>query len=366
MGLMECNMKTAWMPVLILLATTALAEEPARDTETILARLQDPRPSEIAWGAYLAGEKGVKDAIPHLVRHLRPDPIRSGEAWALVDRALLDALIRLDAKVPAEVLVPRLHTDRRVLALILIGREPTRNRGLLLDRYDRGLEDPGFLDIGTVAVGNLLAGSRAPGFAVRVMRRAPTRLTIHVREPGRGTVGLGSSFSVGSGDGHRRIPEGYPPYVVYEFREAGPRSRDKLFAHGPHPIVYRRTSRRGTRIGTGFTRIRYDRAEVLNGWIAAMIGTKPSLVRIPRREVSTVHFTRADGYLAEAVRARDAILKTYWFAARRLLDRKLLTLAEAKSLEFSVTVAIEDEREDRSVALPPLPATTVAPDWPDE
>jgi hypothetical protein len=160
-----------------------VAGEPPSDPASVLAALRSEDPKDAAWGAHLAGREGLRDAVPLLLDLLRPRPERTAEEWGFTDRAVLDALIRLEAKVPAGLLGDRLPGHRRgtSLALILVARQPVENRALLLHLFDRWTskkkED---LYIGGLLVGNLLAAQRAPGFARRLLEEIETKFTFTV------------------------------------------------------------------------------------------------------------------------------------------------------------------------------------------
>jgi hypothetical protein len=280
-----------------------------------------------------------------------------------VHRHALDALIRLDATVPSETLIPHLRTKAAWLALILIAREPAKNRGILTDLFDRWAKDQEHLPIGAVAVGNLLAQVRAPGFAARLMARTPTRLVLRVMDPGHGGSGGRRSLRIGFGDGRADVPEGFPPHVIYRLVEG---HGGTLLADGPHPVSWVRQEMEGRRVGFGGRTPRFERIECLNGWLAAMLGTRPEPVEIPATRSITIRFETPEAYVDEALAARDRILGRYWSVARDLVARKLLTLEEARGLTFGVEVEIVDERTDRSDALPALPPTAVRPELPDE
>ena len=89
------------------LLLTALASSPSTAGEDpapgsggraeVEARLASRDPCDLAWGAWLAGEQEVREAIPLLEAALRTAAGREGVDWRYVRRCALDALVRLDA-----------------------------------------------------------------------------------------------------------------------------------------------------------------------------------------------------------------------------------------------------------------------------
>src|ERR1700754_1384184 len=90
---------------------------------------------ERAWGAYLAGIYGLKGQTDSLVSMLEDESLRGGgDEEAAVRQAALDALIRLDAEVPAEALLP-LYASAPDEVLILLAQSPRENQRALLTLF---------------------------------------------------------------------------------------------------------------------------------------------------------------------------------------------------------------------------------------
>src|SRR5215204_5374749 len=112
-------MRKLLLCVILLLLTNAPAAGQRDDTQAVeppsygrldglrgeAARLLESQGNrERAWGAYIAGRNGLDDLAPSLVRTLADPALGYGPEEKIVRQAALDALIRLGAKVPAEVL----------------------------------------------------------------------------------------------------------------------------------------------------------------------------------------------------------------------------------------------------------------------
>ncbi|HEX8188414.1 MAG TPA: hypothetical protein VF586_08685, partial [Pyrinomonadaceae bacterium] len=160
---------------------------------------------ERAWGAYLAGLYDLKAEVPRLVE-LLADPDAGGWEGARVRRASLDALIQLGAEVPAEALLP-LKPSAPDEVIILLARAPHQNRQALLSLFVDQSPDAHWL-----AVGNLLAETRAPGFASRLLAGLKIAGDVYVYDhEGERGYGVGGCGGCGCGCETFRPPDEYPP-----------------------------------------------------------------------------------------------------------------------------------------------------------
>src|SRR5688572_12636035 len=213
-------MRKLLLCVTLLLLTCAKAA--AQDTESArldglrgeAARLLESQANaERAWGAYLAGRNGLKDLEPALVGTLSDPALADGPEEQIVRQAALDALIRLGAKVPAEHLraLPQNFADE---VLILLALAPGENRGALLDSFTAMAGDSGH-DAHWLVAGNLLAETKAPGFAALLLRDLKVEADIAVMD-WNGTYAFGTNGGGGCGcGGSYKSPEDFPPVSYY-------------------------------------------------------------------------------------------------------------------------------------------------------
>ncbi|HEX8290926.1 MAG TPA: hypothetical protein VF570_04170, partial [Pyrinomonadaceae bacterium] len=187
---------------------------------------------ERAWGAYLAGAHGLMEHAPLLVGLLEdPNIVSGGWEESVVRQAALDALIRLDAEVPAEKLLP-LYGSSPDEVVILLARVPKQNARELLSLFNENIPDARW-----AAVGNLLADARARGFAARLLARLKVSASVYVYDS-EGDRGYGGGCGYGSGCGvAAHTPEGFPPVGYYSLSTTQARGAVVL-APGRHTVYY--------------------------------------------------------------------------------------------------------------------------------
>lgn len=204
------------------------------------ARLLESRVnSERAWGAYLAGRNGLNELEPALVRTLSDPALADGPEERVVRQAALDALIRLGAKVPAETLSALPHGFANE-ALVLLASAPSENRDALLEAF-AVMAAEGGANAHWLAAGNLLAETKARGFAALLLRDLKVEANIFVvdREENYG-FGSGGGGGCGCG-GSYEGPAGFPPVSYYAL--TGAAGRDAVVvAPGRRPVFYVRSA----------------------------------------------------------------------------------------------------------------------------
>lgn len=307
--------------------------------------LQSGENRERAWGAYLLGLHGLRAEAPRLVE-LLADPALAGGDWeaALVRQAALDALIRLDAKVPAERLLP-LYTSSPDEVIILLAREPQQNQQALLSLFDDASPTGRWL-----AVGNLLAETRAPGFAARLMAglKIEARVYVYDRE---GDRGYGGDCGGGSGVGQFFKPlDEYPPVFYYSLTKADARGA-VVVAPGRHTVCYARSlapgGGRGWNGACGPSRDKY-RVE----YVAGLLRTAEENLKLQARPVREVVCKEERQCRRALAAVRDEIVGGHAEAVRRLLEDGLIDAAEAADLKPDITLSLDDSRERRVYPLP--------------
>jgi hypothetical protein len=307
--------------------------------------LQSGENRERAWGAYLLGLHGLKAEAPRLVE-LLADPALAGGGWeaALVRQAALDALIRLDAEAPAERLLP-LYASSPDEVIILLAREPQQNQPALLSLFDDASPTARWL-----AVGNLLAETRAQGFAARLMAGLKIEANVYVYDA-EGDRNYGGGCGGGGGGGQFFKPlDEYPPVFYYSLTKAGARGA-VVAAPGRHTVYYARSlapgGGRSWDGGCGPSRDEY-RVEYVAGLLRTTEGNL-KLEAHPVREVVCKEERQCRRALAAV---RDEIVGGHAEAVRRLLEDGLLDAAEAADLKPDITLSLDDSRERRTYPLP--------------
>lgn len=303
-----------------------------------------------AWGAYLAGAHGLKGHAP-LVSALLPnvdatDAAPAGSEEAFVTQAALDALIRLDAEVPSEKLLPlyQLAPDETV---ILLARAPERNAGALLTLFADEMADALWL-----AVGNLLAEARARGFAARLLAGLEMRATVFVYDSNgdRGYNGGGGDGCGGSRNFFEPTPEGFPPVGRYTLT-ATPARGAVVVARGRRAVYYVRTVH-------GQGDVPYLPCEVVRRdehrveYIAELLRTTVEDVGLEARAFHGV-VCRDERQCNRALAAlRDETGKSYAEVLGRLAADGLLDASEASTLKPDLTLTLYDQRDRGTFPLP--------------
>jgi hypothetical protein len=301
---------------------------------------------ERAWGAYLAGAYGLKEHAPLVVALLEePDVAAGGWEESHLRRAALDGLIRLDAEVPAEKLLP-LYPHAPDEVLILLAREPGKNAAALLPLF--GEETP---DARWVAVANLLAEARARGFAARLLAGLKMRATVYVydREAERGYNGGGGGCG-GNGSRHFELtPEGFPPAGRYSLTTSGVRGAVVL-TQRRHAVYYVRAGSERGYLPDCVCDVVRDAYRV--EYLADLLGTTEEELGLEARSFHEVVCRDTRECRRKLAALRDETARTYAAVLERLLGAELLDPAEAAGLKPDLTLNLYDERDRRADLLP--------------
>ena len=172
-------------PALLFGATVLRAQDgedaaPQWPAETLPTHLAAEDMREVAWAGHLVREGRVHAAVPAvrqaLARLATDATLQSG----LARLHLLDALIRLDVRLPGEELLPHAATSMlRVPLLILAAQSPEANAAYFAARM-ASLDN--YPDLEWRVCGNLLAAQRDPRFIARCVRQLEFAIDITVRD----------------------------------------------------------------------------------------------------------------------------------------------------------------------------------------
>lgn len=302
---------------------------------------------ERAWGAYLIGLYGLKEQTPALVSILEDESLSGGGLEeAIVRQAALDALIRLDAEVSADVLL-RVYAYAPDEVLILLARSPRENQSALLKLFTEETSNVRWL-----AAGNLLAGTRAPGFAARLLAGLKIKASVYVFDTEGEHQMLGSGRNGGGGCGGGDMSHGgeFPPVGYYDLEDHAKRGAVVLAANGPLAVYYTRGlyhSHCNPSVDWWLERdsARVDYLEELLPGADEMTSFRDSLWQ-------EVVCKDAPQCLKAFAGARDRVKRAYEVMLRRLLNDGLLDGADAAELKPNITLDINDQRERKSFPLP--------------
>jgi hypothetical protein len=309
---------------------------------TVQAMLRSGSASEVAWGAFLAAQFQLKEAIPAIAGRLQAPPEADRNGREHLVAGMLDSLIQLRARLPAAVLLPY-YDEWPIHTLVLLGSASEGRDAALI----------GVLRTATgyrwYGAANLLLATRPPGFAAVLLRGLTLTLAVTVSESGNdGGVPGGIGAGQGHGDGGGQLPTGFPPYASYSFGRA---NGSILLAFGPTPVFYTRVVHNafqfplsGSDIGGPYDR---DRLEYLNDL------QRLDRVTLYPIEGAAIRWTDERRFRSDLGDAKARLAERYGRLLAGLMKSRLLTEAEAQSLPARIVVQLFDQRATKS---PPLPS----------
>lgn len=344
----------------------AEAAAPPDEAQGKAARLlKSASARERAWGAYLSARHELGENVPALVELLeRGVKAEAGEdstdaetSYAL--RAVLDALIQLDAEVPAATLqtLYRHYPDE---AVILLSNPSANNQATLLAL----LAETPAERVRWLALGNLLAQSGAQGFSALLL--AGMEIDVRVRvfttaNEDYGWNGGGGDACGGSGNFCSTL-EGFPPVAVYVLTRDASRG-SVVVADGTHTVYYLRQSN----VCPGEAHSLFltgNPQRYRQEYLLSMLGISPTDSEFFDVEREFEIVWKDDKQFARDIsRLRKQVAKSYEELLRQLQERNLLTPTEASTLKPNISFKIIDHRRDPDAPpLPEVPAADAADD----
>jgi len=313
----------------------------------IARRLQSDPWSDRAWGVYWIGEYGLREFSMALSDRLQPVPPEVSREMALFYQVLLDSLIRLEATVPADRLLP--HYQRFPdEVLILLAQSSHRNPTALLSL----LQDVG-PGLRWITICNLLAEQKAPGFSARLLRDLRIRVSVTVYDD----HGYGGGVSGGAGCGAYSYgpadPADFPPIARYRLTDVAKGA--VLVAPGRRPVYYVRYRGKPGKPDTipPSREGGYGNADELRvEYLAALLDTAVADLPLKHQPIYAVYWTGPEHYRYEIARIRQAVQRSFEQVMEWLTARDLLLLSEAWTLKPNVALRISDMRGDTSRPLP--------------
>ncbi len=317
----------------------------------VLELLQSTERRDVAWGAHLAGEHDLREVVPELRRTLLQCQTENRIARLL----LIDALARLGAEFTVRE-ATSLDLDLALEpSLAILARNPNRHSGKLREVFDAHATSR--RGHAWVAAGNLLAATRARGFAHEVLSKLSLRIQVTVTDPGAEPRSVGVGFGGGAAGGMRaiRIPPGYPPIPSYDLLLV-PKPGDFVLAEGPKSTVFSR--RRAAVRRTLRVRIRnrrYRSGVVKLGWLEQMAGENALGHELRLDAWRTTEFVDAETYerdLRVFAAEQEAAFQDF---ADRLRAARVMTEEERARIRPSIRFVIHDARQDSASKLPNPP-----------
>jgi hypothetical protein len=304
--------------------------------------IQSESNKDRAWAAYLIGEYGLKEFAPALIELFSPN--LAGPEWEIthVHRAALDSLIRLRVSVPSDSLAP-LYKSFSDETLIIMARSPSENSEALLSIA----EQPG-REVCWVAACNLLAESKAPGFASFLLRSLKIRVEIAVSEKGNRMVGSGGSWSSSGCGIPFHVTNDFPPTFHYQLTQEPTRDA-VVVAPGEHPVFYQRYPFGS---GVSFGDRGVERNRYCLEYLAALLDLSVSQMELRERYSKSIAWSGTQDYKVEVISFRELVKGNFERLKRQCVDKELLSESEAEALKPNLIITVNDLRENKT---PPLP-----------
>ena len=329
--------------------------------------LRSKLPRAIAWGAHLAAKHKLSSLAKLVVARLSArKALPDGSKRRYLTNALLDAVIRLHARVPVDDLVAIAKEGLPQHVCILLAerlanpdklswgkasrRDLKRTEAALLQFFvaeERAHVEESSHGLTIRAAGALLAERKDTAFVEQLVRELEIELTLFVRDDGRRMFRY-------HGGGHGASswpldPDGFPPIVVYPLDDS-PSFGARLLCAGPPAIFYRRVevgARHHMPLGQG---LGADIDSLRLSWLAAVL--KRTDIGL-EYSVQVTHQWSDQGALRREVKdLRAKIDVAHGRLIAELVAKKLLTPKRAKDMNSHIALRIDDQRADKSVPLP--------------
>ncbi|MBO0724644.1 MAG: HEAT repeat domain-containing protein [Blastocatellia bacterium] len=309
--------------------------------------IQSDSNKDRAWAAYLIGEYKLKEFAPALIELLNPNSLDPEWETGFVYRAVLDSLIKLGVSAPSDNLTP-LYKRFPDETLIIMARSPSEHGEDLLSIAEQPRRE-----VCWVAACNLLAESKAPGFAAFLLKSLKIKVEIGVYDGGN-RMGVGGGSSLCVGDGVFQVPDGFPPTALYQLTDE-PRRDAVVVAPGAHPVFYERqviepgiANQRG--IGVYNSSVERDRYCI--EYLATLLNLSVSQLEIREMYSKSIVWAGIERYKVEAISFRELIKGNFERLKRQCVEKNLLSESDAEALKPNLIITVRDMRGNKT---PPLP-----------
>jgi len=334
----------------LLLFSTGNDEKPAPspiDKVRVLDKILSKGSPSSAWGAYYAGKIGLKDSIPALLKLVTRENQRNTGPVPIVKKAALDALIRLDADVPGGLLSTGLHKDYLAETLILLAKNPDKNRDALFSLMDYGpVEGQHWW-----AAAGILASLKPKGLTERMLAEVRLTLSITVRDQGtdhdiRYFEGFGSGGVWGC------TSNLFPPKPTY-ILSTEPKKAQWFSQAKPITIYFQRSE--GARDGiTAGTVGPQTRTIYVIQFLLAMLDKPLNDFPITGKSFFKLDWVSEHDYIEKVKSQLDLLRLSYKRLLDMLSEQNLLTLEVSKNIDPMIKLKVHDQRENKNTPLPTI------------
>ena len=313
--------------------------------------IQSASTRDRAWAAHFIGEYGLKEFAPVLIELLNPNQPDPEWETALVHRAVLDSLIRLGINAPSDSLMP-LYERFPDETLIILARSPAENSDALLSIADQPRRD-----VCWVAACNLLAETKAPGFAAFLLKSVKIKIEIAVSDGGSGGIGTGGP-SCAMGGAVSQVTDGFPPTARYQLIQK-PERDAVVVAPGLHPVYYKRQEiEPGIKNQNWMSVAEHSVKRDLYclEYLAALFGQSVSELGLRETYYKSIAWSGTQHYKVEVISLRELVIGNFERLKKQCIERDLLSDAEAEALRPNLIITVMDMRKNKT---PPLPEISV-------
>jgi len=324
----------------------------------VINRLKSYDLAQVAWGAHLAAEHGMRQLVPDLCRTLRALQARKRSDVYLAAMAILDTMIRLEAAVPPKDLKPWLSSFTLPAAMVLMAPKPKRYETPLLEVFRKFKKD----DRNSrywLGAGNLLVSIKSRKVAAQLLEGLHVAVAINVYDDdsNKNLRSDPGSWSGGAFDGPLiKVPKSYPPVPLYRFEKRKRTPESKLLAPGAKSIYYRRILSPRYRIAATYIS---EKPKRNLEWICALLDiqvrNQPFHLSATARHVwkdDAAYFRRVE---TEKIKVAGSFLSLIY----RLQGKGLVTRQEIAGVNPAVKVYVFDHRERHLTPLPEIDGVQV-------
>jgi hypothetical protein len=307
---------------------------------------------EQALGAHLTAEYKRLEFVPELLSLLTllPTDRRQWQpgmaAQYDLDQVVLDALIQMKAKVPPDKIIPFFEQYSDAL-IVLFSEHRKENSRTLLSILSK-VEHPTYW----LAICNLLAEVRAPGFAAQLLRDLQIQVRVCVRDDDLETGFVEDDLGGACADGWIGLSEGFPPTGIYEL-QMHPDQDTVLLCNGPVPIFYRRSIvAPGRQIGVGDCLSDMNKNRYRGEYLALLLGVPMDSMELRYQRTHYVRWNGTEKYKNDLAKFVDQENEAFSHLVEHLTESNLIERHEANTLTLKIEVSkVVDLRKDRSIPL---------------
>jgi hypothetical protein len=294
----------------------------------------------IAWTAYRAAEAGDRSEVGALQAFLPALLERTSDEGRYALGAVLDALWRLDARPPLN-LIPRIYETHPVEAIMFLTRFGAERDAVALPLL-RGAPRYEWLTLA-----NLMLNTQPHGFGEAIARELRVFILVTVSENGSGILGRLPGPGIGCGV-FGRAP-GFPPLAAFRLRTEREDS-SHLLTPGPRPVYYERVPGKTGQRPYACVIVEEVTAEDRLAHLGALLRAPTLDVR--GSEHHALAWTGRADLSARIASLRRAAEDRYAHLLDALASAGVLDAAERRALRPQVQIEVVDLRRDRSERLP--------------